>query len=272
MSNIKPCLLLTILLSLAVDLCFAVDSDSTTKPSSMDQEAKSLAELREKMKAIRTLSRTDLKAACEQEVEVINQLWTNNPAHPYLDDYLYDHLYRLGELSLEAAERTANRFMNSENSDVRRIVRGWQAVHQIREVPLELEFTAIDGREVDLKALRDKIVLVEFTGVTWCPACRIAEKELKKLYETYHEQGLEIISITYENSPEDRDTVAELIQDRDLPWPFSFDGLKNESPLISRFGIRAYPTTLVLDRSGRLFAYNPEVEELEQVVVKALTE
>lgn len=64
---------------------------------------------------------------------------------------------------------------------------------------------------------------LEFTGVTWCPACRNSERVLKDLHEKYHDKGLEIVAITYEFDPAARGKVTKLIADRKLPWPFFFD-------------------------------------------------
>src|SRR5690606_3204775 len=43
----------------------------------------------------------------------------------------------------------------------------------------------------------DKVVIIQLMG-TWCPNCMDESIYFKSLYDRYHEEGLEIISIGYE--------------------------------------------------------------------------
>lgn len=266
---IKTRLLLILFIILALVLCFAVNGEPSEKTYNINQNEYTETEVRNLMTSFGKLSQTDLKSACDQESRLIDEIWMQNPDFSNLDFYLYKNLRRLEKIDLDAAEQKADRFSEDNNENLRTVAKSWQRTNQLRKEPLDMVFTAIDGREVDLKSLRGKVVVVEFTGVTWCPACRVAEEKLKELYEKYQGKGLEIVAVTQEYE-ENREEVADLIQERDLPWPHSFDGLAHESPLIKRFGIWTFPTTFVLDRSGLLYAHNPRTEDLEKVIVKAL--
>jgi peroxiredoxin len=136
------------------------------------------------------------------------------------------------------------------------------ALQDATRVPMDLAFTAIDGREVDLKQLRGKVVLLAFTGVTWCAPCREEEKDLKELYSQHGRDELEIVAISWEYTPSARDKVASLLRERQIPWPYYFDGNGQENPFIARFGIRAVPNTFLLDRTGLLVASGLEGERL----------
>jgi thiol-disulfide isomerase/thioredoxin len=136
--------------------------------------------------------------------------------------------------------------------------------------PMELTFTALDKRQVDVAKLRGKVVLVNFTGVTWCYGCRIQEPILKAVYDKYHDKGFEIISVTNEGSADKRAAVEKLLAERGLSWPHSFDGLGTQSPLIKKYDIAGFPSLWLLNRDGLLVSTAAFGENLEPLVRKHL--
>lgn len=53
---------------------------------------------------------------------------------------------------------------------------------------LDINFTAVDGREVDLSRMKGRVVLVEFWA-TWCPGCVAEIPRIKQAYDKYHTQA-----------------------------------------------------------------------------------
>ena len=152
------------------------------------------------------------------------------------------------------------------------------------EQPLELAFTAVDGRKVDLKDLRGKVVLVDFWA-TWCAPCIAELPNIKKVYAELHAQGFEIIGVTLENahlSANDSpgQTVEKLAKAKkilvdftakeQLPWPQHFDGKYWKNAFSTQFGISSIPSMLLLDQAGRVVSTQARGEALEREVKRLL--
>ena len=108
--------------------------------------------------------------------------------------------------------------------------------------PVEIKFTAIDGREVDLAKMKGKVVLVDF----WGDGNELPQ--VKAAFEKFHAQGFEIIGI-YNYA--DKDRLEKFIKTYDISWPQYFDG--NEmNKFAVEFGIDGFPQMFLVDKEGCL--------------------
>src|SRR5208337_1847889 len=71
--------------------------------------------------------------------------------------------------------------------------------------PLDVRFTAVDGREVDLAKLKGKVVLVDFWA-TWCGPCVGEVPHVKQAYQELHSRGFEIVGISLDK---DKDALEQ---------------------------------------------------------------
>ena len=114
--------------------------------------------------------------------------------------------------------------------------------------PLDIEFTALDGREVDLAEMREKVVLVDFWSTT-CGPCIAELPTVKAVYEKFHVRGFEVVAI----SLDDKETsLRRFIAEKELPWPQHFDGKGWENQFAVRYGIFSIPTMWLVDKRGNL--------------------
>lgn len=111
--------------------------------------------------------------------------------------------------------------------------------------PMPLDFTAIDGRKINLMTLSNKVVLVDFWG-TWCPVCVQEMPDIKKLYDEYHASGFEIVGIDYD---ENTNIVQQFVQKNDLPWPQEFVG-RDGTKYVKQYSINFFPSVWLLDKKG----------------------
>jgi len=133
--------------------------------------------------------------------------------------------------------------------------------------PLELKFTALDGRDVNLAALKGKVVMIDFWSTT-CVPCVREMPDLKKLYSKYKAQGFEVIGVTLD---EDKGILQRFIQKEQIPWPHYYDAQGSTNPLAQEFAIRSIPVVWLIDRQGILRDLNGR-EDQERKITELLKE
>ena len=136
------------------------------------------------------------------------------------------------------------------------------------EQPLDLKFTALDGRKVDTARWRGKVVVVYFWA-TWCVPCIKAIPKLKTLYARYHDQGLEIVNISVDRA-EARPALEKLVAQLEIPWPQFFDGKSHATEYAVRYGVQPIPHVLLAGPDGKIVAVNPTPEKLEAEIKRLL--
>ena len=112
--------------------------------------------------------------------------------------------------------------------------------------PVELQFTAVDGREVSMKKLQGKVVLIDFWA-TWCGPCVRELPNVKAAYEKLHPKGFEIVGISFDG---DKEQLEHFVKVKEMPWPQYFDGKKWSNEFGVRFGINAIPAMWLVDKKG----------------------
>ena len=109
----------------------------------------------------------------------------------------------------------------------------------------DFQFQNPDGQVMFLSDLKGKAVLINFWQVR-CPPCVYEMPHLQQIYDEWTDKGLELLAI---NVGETSSTVKRFLQSRDLSLPVILD---KGWAVASLYGIRYFPTTLLLDTDGAI--------------------
>ncbi len=133
--------------------------------------------------------------------------------------------------------------------------------------PLDIKFTALDGRKVELAKLKGKVVLIDFWA-TWCGPCVAEIPHIKETYAKLNPKGFEVIGISLDD---DKAALQAFVKQKQLPWPQHFESEKDENRFAKEYGVSSIPTMWLVDKKGNLVDMNAR-EGLEKKVEKLLTE
>jgi thiol-disulfide isomerase/thioredoxin len=134
--------------------------------------------------------------------------------------------------------------------------------------PVAFNVTSIDGKTLSPAAYKGKVLLIDFWA-TWCGPCVAEMPNVKDIYAKFHPQGFEIVGISLDQS---RDRLDQYIKSNQIAWPQYFDGKWWNNDVAVRYGIKSIPTTILVDKTGKIRYKSVRGKQLENAVQQLLAE
>ncbi len=112
----------------------------------------------------------------------------------------------------------------------------------------------------------NKLTLVDFWA-SWCRPCLAELPNVKKVYDAYHDKGLEIYGVSLDENQLQWQAAIERFR---MNWIHVSDLRGWQSAGAKAYGIQGIPATLLIDQSGKIVAKNLRGKDLADMVEKLL--
>lgn len=120
---------------------------------------------------------------------------------------------------------------------------------------IDFELTDQNGKVHKLSDYKGKTVFLNFWA-TWCPPCQAEMPHIQELYEEYgiNEGDLVILGVAAPNIGREgtASKITSFLKDKGYTFPTVMD---TGGDISSQYGIRAYPTTFMINKEGKVFGY-----------------
>lgn len=128
--------------------------------------------------------------------------------------------------------------------ETERLFRDMRIIRMYRIAPpVEISLLDIHGKQVALADFKGKIVFLNF-WTTWCPECRIEMPLMEKLHKRFKDRDFAVVAV---NLRESATRVKNFFDEYKLTFTAILD---SKGKIGARFGVRAVPTTFILDKDG----------------------
>ena len=212
--------------------------------------------------------RAEGSQAVARELEAgIRELIKQYPDKPILWQQML--LVAQNMLTKEEKKRILVEIVASKVADEETITRAKAAIKVAGALgqPLEIAFTAADGRKVDVQKMKGKVVLIDFWAA-WCGPCIQSLPEVVKLYNKYHDQGFDIVGI---NMDKHRSAMESVVNRFKMPWPQYYDGQGWGNKFALEYSVTGIPAVWLVDKKGILRTMEAR-QNLEEKIKELLAE
>lgn len=122
---------------------------------------------------------------------------------------------------------------------------GIQAIRDREKAP-DFYLESLTGEKVQLKSLKGKVIFLNFWA-TWCGPCKEEMPSMEALCQGFKDKGFAFLTISLDY--EGRKTVKKFMEKQQYDFPVLLDPT---SKTLQLFQVSRIPTTVIIDRGGRM--------------------
>ena len=116
----------------------------------------------------------------------------------------------------------------------------------------------LNGNPIKMSSVKGKIKIIDFWA-SWCGPCRMNNPALKKIYEEFHDKGLEIIGVSLD---EKKANWQKAIEKDGLDW-INVSSLKGwDCEVVRLYNVTGVPSLFILNEYNRIIATGLRDEQL----------
>lgn len=115
------------------------------------------------------------------------------------------------------------------------------------------EASLLGDSSFDLRSYRRRKTVVINFFASWCPPCRAELPDLNQLYHSHKDRVL-LVGISLN---EKERAVKKFMRELNVEFPVLMDPHEEEGSISELYEVPTLPTTVVVDRSGKVSYYRP---------------
>jgi|SRR5690606_12732656 len=120
------------------------------------------------------------------------------------------------------------------------------------------------GKDFSLQEAQGKYVFIDFWG-SWCIPCIELIPSLVGEHAKYKDHDIIFLSVAYDNE-RDLSKAKAIIKEKHMDWVNLWQDRKvEENSITAKFDVRAYPTTVIIDPTGKIIYKRDGSEDFVKV-------
>ncbi len=137
---------------------------------------------------------------------------------------------------------------------------------KIGSVAPHFSYPTPDGVMVSPEDYKGKLVIIDFWA-SWCGPCRNEIPHLKEVYEKYHEQGVEMLSVSIDKKESE---WHKALAEEDMEWTQVL-APKAGKQTMKDYQFNGIPFIIILDKDGKIIAKNLRGKKIDEKLDELLT-